>query len=384
VKKILIITYGYPNFGGQATTAYNLMKLLNENNFAAKTIYIIDNHQANIDPHDTGDTHKIVLKKNVIHSVYNFYRKKKIKFLSTQIPFIRKFYFLIRVVMKVKIFILKKQFQPDLVITNVPNYNDWVSKLFNKTAVIIGSSPYSGDLAIAGVDTQSFLQNPELIKKHLFKNHITNFGNSFVIFNSKLTQHVYKMLGSKSEKDQYQYFNFAPYIKTNSQSFFERKYDITFICSDFKRVIKNPTLAAEFFAIFSECKKIAIGVGSAIFDEIPNTETENLTSQEDIANVLSQSKLVIIPSYFDSSPSVLSEAVLNGCNVLISKNVGWYEQIDEYSVVQNYYDKKEWKEKIDFLLKNKIEHPAFVDEMSKAKSEILNTINLLVANKKKH
>jgi len=221
VKKILIITYGYPNFGGQATTAYNLMKLLNENNFAAKTIYIIDNHQANIDPHDTGDTHKIVLKKNVIHSVYNIYRKKKIKFLSTQIPFIRKFYFLIRVVMKVKIFILKKQFQPDLVITNVPNYNDWVSKLFNKTAVIIGSSPYSGELAITGVDTQSFLQNPELIKKHLFKNHITNFGNSFVIFNSKLTQHVYKMLGSKSEKDQYQYqyFNFAPYIKTNSQSF---------------------------------------------------------------------------------------------------------------------------------------------------------------------
>ena len=140
-------------------------------------------------------------------------------------------------------------------------------------------------------------------------------------------------------------------------------------------------MAAEFFAIFSECKKIAIGVGSAIFDEIPNTETENLTSQEDIANVLSQSKLVIIPSYFDSSPSVLSEAVLNGCNVLISKNVGWYEQIDEYSVVKNYYDKKEWKEKIDFLLKNKIEHPAFVDEMSKAKGEILNTINLLVANK---
>lgn len=43
-----------------------------------------------------------------------------------------------------------------------------------------------------------------------------------------------------------------------------------------------------------------------------------------------QSKLLVIPSFNDSSPNVLYEALYNGCQVLISKNIGNYNIFEEY------------------------------------------------------
>ena len=40
MKKILIISNSYPNFGGQSTTAYNLLKLLTKHGFDANVVYI--------------------------------------------------------------------------------------------------------------------------------------------------------------------------------------------------------------------------------------------------------------------------------------------------------------------------------------------------------
>ena len=43
------------------------------------------------------------------------------------------------------------------------------------------------------------------------------------------------------------------------KSFFDRKYDIGFIISDFRRIVKNPEKMLYLFAAFPEQKKIAIG-----------------------------------------------------------------------------------------------------------------------------
>jgi hypothetical protein len=40
MKKILIISGSYPNYGGQSTTAYNLLKLLKDKNYSAKLVYV--------------------------------------------------------------------------------------------------------------------------------------------------------------------------------------------------------------------------------------------------------------------------------------------------------------------------------------------------------
>ena len=60
MKKILIISSGYPSNGGQASTAYNLNTLLIENNFDVKIIFLKESIDGgNVDPNLVGNSHKI-------------------------------------------------------------------------------------------------------------------------------------------------------------------------------------------------------------------------------------------------------------------------------------------------------------------------------------
>ena len=95
-------------------------------------------------------------------------------------------------------------------------------------------------------------------------------------------------------------------------------------------------------------------------------------SQESLAKYLSEIKLVIIPSLIDPSPSILSEAILNGCNVLCSKNIGWYEYMNDKCVVLNYHDNDEWISKIKLLLDQKIENKNFKINLKFKRKNIRN------------
>ena len=150
-----------------------------------------------------------------------------------------------------------------------------------------------------------------------------------------------------------------------------------FIASNFVRKIKNPALAYKLFEKFPESNKIAIGKESDYFNEVTNTVTMGLITQKEIAKILSETKLLIIPSHFDSSPSVMSEAVLNGCNILLSKNVGWNEMMNNKCVVQDFQNHNEWVSKIEYLIDNEIENNDFLDIINNSKQEIYSLIDRL-------
>jgi hypothetical protein len=103
----------------------------------------------------------------------------------------------------------------------------------------------------------------------------------------------------------------------------------------------------------------------------------DLMTQKELAKTLSETKLLIIPSHFDSSPSLMAESVLNGCNILLSKNVGWNETIDERCVVQNFQNHNEWVSKIEYLVDNELENNEFLDIINNSKQEIYSLIDSL-------
>ena len=58
------------------------------------------------------------------------------------------------------------------------------------------------------------------------------------------------------------------------------------------------------------------------------------------------SKILLITSFYDSSPNILHEALHNNCIVITSKNIGSYEYLDKKYLVNNYSDVNEWIKKI--------------------------------------
>lgn len=380
MKKVLIISGSYPNYGGQSTTAYNLLKLLKQHGYNAKSVYVNYYKNADVDPDKTGSSHRIVLKKSIINILYNWYKNNINVPLGVEGQKVKNYYFYFKLLLRFNYFQLTKGFYPDLVITNIPSYFWLVQKIFSrkKLLFVIGSSPEMILLSKHKIDACSFIADTSIAAKKKVKPGELSFEKTNIVFNSALTKEVYDKFGIKTGNSFVQYFNFAPYVKEQTPALQERKYGIAFIASHFSRTVKNADLAHELFSAYPNDAKIAIGKESERFSAIPNTEVHELMTQADIMHHLADTKLLLVTSFFDSSPSVLSEAILNGCNVLVSKNVGWHEVLDERCVVQDYTNKQEWIDKAQYLLNNKIDYSRFETIIANSTENIVGNIEELI------
>ena len=347
MNRILIISKGYPFYGGQSTTAYNLHLFLNSKNIDSKLLMLNDfygfrdiNHKKNEDRIKSSSLGKLKyrLLKMLTLITGNHYFRLLLKVIPA-VKVIRR----LLIVTHVKIYLKKTKFSPDLVICNTSALYEDIHKWFNKSIIIVGTNLL-------------FYRELENKNGSLPKSLIRNLNKSVLIFNSELTRRIYVDAGVNMFNSSVCYFNFTPYAYGYSKGFETRKYDIAFVSSIFNRKIKNAKLSYSLFNNFSDSNKIAIGSGSESFRDIKNTAIMRLVSQKEIAEVLSETKLLIITSYFDSSPSILSEAVLNGCNVLASKNVGWHEVLNTKCVIEDYENKDEWVSKMKYLIDNKVEN----------------------------
>tara|TARA_B100001250_G_C19809960_1_gene795268 strand:- start:1500 stop:2666 length:1167 start_codon:yes stop_codon:yes gene_type:complete len=387
MKKILIISSGYPSNGGQASTAYNLNALLTKSNYDVKIIFLKNSLEyGNIDPKLIKNSHKLNYAKSlqfpITRTIVKFIISLKI-FKITGINSFSKYLYkkLQNILIKKEIygFLKKNKFKPDLAITNTPILYENFYKLFEKTLIIIGSAIFFWKIGEKGIDYQTIKQNPKVLNNKKDKYKILGLNQSHLIFNSQLTNDFFQLNGVNPKNKKVQYFNIPPnIISSQKDSFDEKKYDIGVIVSNFNRLNKGIKKADSLFHYFAEQNKIAIGKNSSIFNAHLNCTTFDLMSQKNLAKYLSEIKLVIIPSLFDPSPSILSEAVLNGCNVLCSKNIGWHEYINDNCVVLNYHNNDEWINKIKLLLDQKIENKKFLQLISNSKEKMLETINDII------
>jgi len=100
----------------------------------------------------------------------------------------------------------------------------------------------------------------------------------------------------------------------------ERKYDLCFIASKWDRVIKNGRAVKELAREFSQSRIAVVGVIQGL--ESVNVDTYGLVSHKDAVDILANSRVLVIPSMYDSAPGVYAEAIVAGCNVVCGPNVG--------------------------------------------------------------
>ena len=190
------------------------------------------------------------------------------------------------------------------------------------------------------------------------------FSNCDMILpNSKLT---YELMSNTifSNKLEYPIYltNINYNLKKKRKNYFKRKYDLAFICYDWKRVCKNYDLVLEII----DNKKLIPKKICIIGKNQKKYENENIDSfdnlnKEEMNNIMNDIKIIAIPSLYDSNPNVLIEGVNNGCNIVTSKNVGNNEYLRDNLIVVKYDNINHWIAKINNCLKSYAYYGALSD-----------------------
>lgn len=148
---------------------------------------------------------------------------------------------------------------------------------------------------------------------------------------------------------------YIDYNKYQNIEMINRDYDIAFICYSWKRKVKNYDLVKKIITDQSmdKYKILIIGLGQIKYPKKNITSITNC-SNDDILKYLSNTKLLCITSYFDSSPNVLKEGLMCKCNILISKRVGSYEYFESDNIINKINDTDEWLQKIELNMNKKL------------------------------
>ena len=102
----------------------------------------------------------------------------------------------------------------------------------------------------------------------------------------------------------------------------DKKYDIIFSCSNFEREEKNSKFFLDLLNILNKNLKILIiGNNQEIIFRSKNIIQKNYLTKRKFDSLLHQTKIVLIPSKFDSL-RIYFESFDNNCIPLVSKNCG--------------------------------------------------------------
>jgi len=174
--------------------------------------------------------------------------------------------------------------------------------------------------------------------------------SDYIVPNSMLTYDILKAydLGKDAKMLQPIYITNINGLKRKEvTTFAKRPIDILFVSYDWKRTCKNYKLVCELIPMIlnknKNIKIMVVGRNQKKDAKFVNSikSHDNLTHEE-LVGIYNDTKVVVIPSYFDSNPNVCIEAINNGCNVVLSENVGCSTFIDSRSIVSKYKDISEW------------------------------------------
>jgi len=342
---VLICATQMPYQGGASTCAYNFIKLLRCYGIRCGGLFFIHNSndkhdEIDVDPEKIGG---VFLFKSDIQNVIQNYLEAPAPKLIMGFDFLA----------------------PKLSI-NLFNYST--------IAYMVTSSYHcnmlSGEaLSITEYMKEENIQNfDETIEIESEKSSIK--GSDYIITNSQLAKNVLKTFHSElgsfiaEEPIDTTVLSINRDLLTRNtilnKSFNQRKYDILYVVSDTLKQIKNPKFANELFrsSHLRKVKKVVIGNNVTYFSNTNNLKQLPVVSQTQLFKYMQESKIIIIPSYYDSSPPLMYEAILNGCIPIISRNAGNNEIFDKQIVCDDVYDRDDWLTHINHVLiyGEKIQH----------------------------
>ena len=338
--KILITSTQWPYHGGAATNSYALIKYLRKVGHNVCGVFFNERGRPNVDPdriggvfagrstelsrfkdkaiRELGGFPDLILAKNYVAPVYSksAFPSAKVVYLVSGAPNMIEF-------SKKKVSAQK-----------------YLSSDFSKLK--FGKSNYNGVIHKAELNcvkkSDYYLCNSEISKKIFLKNYENYIDASKVLDPVNTSIFVNNYL-------------------SNNTNFLRREIDILYASSNLKRDVKNFQFAHKIFSYLNN----TMGLGAKIVVVGSNFEHNRKSSvakymgvlpNKNLIKLMSNSKLVINTSYFDASPNLITEAVYNNCNILVSKNCGWSEKYDQRLVCSDVYDLKDWIGKVTYLLKN--------------------------------
>lgn len=334
--KILIASTQWPSYGGAATNAYNLIKFLRSKGYHCAGLFheSANNKINNFDPDQIGGIWNLqrINDKADYKKISELVRKEIVTYLRGE---------------------------PTICFSK--NYvSPLECKLLFPNSLIVylvsGSSQATG-FANKRISIQRFLnENIEFVKN---KKEIKSLEVSdYIIPNSKISEKVINKIYPEYGQKILHYQD-TSFVSVNSLEIKEnsnRVYDIVFITSRCDRLVKGPDIVQKIFADPSLQKytKLVIGDKSnEYFQDIgDNIILKDSMPNKEILQHLSRSKLLISPSYYDASPNCPREALACNCYILINKNIGYSEFLDDHFVCEDNYDISEWVNKINYILQN--------------------------------
>jgi glycosyltransferase involved in cell wall biosynthesis len=322
--KILICSTQYPYYGGAATNAYAIYKHSVSKGLNACALFIGKHPpDTQYDPENIGRVFHLVNETGVQS---NFIRSA----ISSKLGG-----------------------EPDIILAK--NYvAPVVARLLFPQAKIIylvSGSPVLTVMANEGISAKRFLKSNKfrIVQNDAEIKCIA--AADYIVPNSPLTMALFRHIYGPEKvaevpADTSSFLMNDPTLSQQLSEWQNRVYDIGFICSRMDRKIKNPEFALRLFASdkLNSTRRIAVGQGSVLFSK--HATCMELLPNHSLRAILDQTKTIICPSLFDSSPNILREAIASGCNVVLSENCGWSEKYDSAAVCEDVYDISYWEEAI--------------------------------------
>jgi hypothetical protein len=141
----------------------------------------------------------------------------------------------------------------------------------------------------------------------------------------------------------------------------KKTIDIIIIASNVNRPVKNIKFFKDIITFDKKFKHKKITIIGENSDSLFQDLTENynldiipLIKQNEVESYLVKSKIIIIPSLFDSNSNVFREAVFSNVIPFISNNVAHPQKFPKFLVLDSY-DIVEWCFKILYTLDNYLE-----------------------------
>jgi hypothetical protein len=331
---ILVASTQYPSYGGAATNAYNIIRYLQNRN-------------------KDGEKNKIsglFINEVTDNSVINPDNLDNISGVSYINCNDKKIYYY-----------LYKQFgsSPDIAFCKNCMAPKIIKKIFPNAAIIF---LVSGIMGFSEIECgANEVKDYTLIQKKQEKDSI--LVSEIILCNSQLTlnyyQKIYKDIIEKKN-------NLAPKpfdsTKYNTMHFSDieckvtnKSIDIIIVASNVNRKVKNISFIQELLAYSGKLRKYKITVignnSAGMFSGFEGVEILPLQKQEEVDAYLAKSKVILIPSLFDSNSNTFREAVMLGVIPIISVNVAHPRDYPGYFIVNNY-NHEEWEKKIIYTLNN--------------------------------
>jgi hypothetical protein len=330
---VIIASTQYPSYGGAATNAYNIIRYLQSKNKDSEDIKIsgifindvVENSVINPDNLNNiyGISYSICNDKNIYYYLYKKYGGA-----------------------------------PDIAFCKNCMAPKIIKKIFPNAAIIF---LVSGIMGFSEIDCgANEIVDYSLIQKKQEKDAI--LVSEIVLCNSQLTldyyRKIYKDVISKKNNLAMEPFDTTKYNTihfNNVEPTAIKTIDIIIVASNVNRKVKNIGFAMKLLASSKKLRSYKIMVignnSENMFSEISDIQILPLQKQEEVDAYLAKSKIILIPSLFDSNSNTFREAVMLNVIPIISVNVAHPKDYPEYFVVDNY-KYEEWEKKIIYTLNN--------------------------------